>query len=213
MLSPSQTALPSLLPSGLISPRFRRRRAATADKPQAAADYGLNRSGPTPRPAPTAQKPRSPRSAPPSQVAPGPSFDPVPAVPIQHVTDAATPAPPLLGVRPPEAPRRLSTPAALPEIPSPAEIEFIESVERFSHTNWAREQRSEPGCDAAIRYILVGSPSVLPDYFLLHLASQAPPVVGSALFSRKRAPLHRRRRHSPTRAEVNASRPGLSRQA
>ena len=60
--SRSQTALPSLLPSGLISSRTRRRRAAAAGKPQAAVDYGFNRSDPTPRPAPTARKPR-PRPA------------------------------------------------------------------------------------------------------------------------------------------------------
>ena len=119
--SSSQTALPSLLPSGLISSRTRRRRAAAAGKPQAAVDYGFNRSDPTPPPAPTAGKPRPPRSAPPSQVAPGPSVDPVPAVPIQHATDAAPPAPSLLDALRPEAPRRVSTPAALPEMPSPAE--------------------------------------------------------------------------------------------
>ena len=37
--SPSQTALPSLLPSGLISSWTRRRRVAAAGKPQAAVDY------------------------------------------------------------------------------------------------------------------------------------------------------------------------------
>ena len=36
--SPSQMALPSLLPSGLISSRTRRRRAVIAGKPQAAVD-------------------------------------------------------------------------------------------------------------------------------------------------------------------------------
>ena len=30
----------------------------------------------------------------------------------------------------------------------------IESVERYSHTDWAREQRAEPVCDAVIRYLL-----------------------------------------------------------
>ena len=113
--------------------------------------------------------------APPSQVAPGPSIDPVPAALIQHATDAAPPAPPLLGALPPEAPWRVSTPAALPEMPSPTEIEFIESVERFSHNDWAREQRAKPVCDAAIRYLLLGSPSVLPDDFLLHLAPHKHP--------------------------------------
>ena len=90
-----------------------------------------------------------------------------------------------LGALPPEAPRRVSTPVALPEMPSSAEIEFIESVERYSHTDWAREQRAEPVCDAVVRYLLLSSPSVLPDNFLLHQAPRKlPPVVRSALFSR-----------------------------
>ena len=95
---------------------------------------------------------------------PRPSIDPV-----------TPPAPPLLGALPPEAPRRVSTPAALTEMPSPAEVELIEPVERFSHTDWAREQRVEPVRDAAIRYPLLGSLSVLPDDFLLLLAPHKRP--------------------------------------
>ena len=55
---------------------------------------------------------------------------------------------------PPDVPRRASNPAAFPEIPSPAEIECIESVaaeivlidyfKQYSHSEWAREQRAEP---------------------------------------------------------------------
>ena len=56
--SPSQMALPSLLPSGLISSRTRRRRAVIAGKPQAAVDYGFDRSEPTP---PTGPRPAPPR--------------------------------------------------------------------------------------------------------------------------------------------------------
>ena len=70
---------------------------------------------------------------------PRPSIDPV-----------TPPAPPLLGALPPEAPRRVSTPVALPETPSPAEIEFLESVERYSQTDSAREQRTERVCDAGV---------------------------------------------------------------
>ena len=106
---------------------------------------------------------------------PGHSIDPVPTVPIQQATDAATPAPPLLGALPADAPGRTSTPAALPEVPSPAEIEFIKSVERYTHTDWAREQRAEPVCDAAIRYLLLGRPSVVPEDFFLHLAPHKRP--------------------------------------
>ena len=152
--SPPQTALPSLLPSGVISSRTYRHRAAAAGKPQAGVEYGFDRSHlslPTvPRPVPAARKPRPPQSASTAQVAPGPSIDTVPTVPIQHTTDAATPAPPLLGTLPWEAPRRVSAPAALPETPSTAELEFLESVEWYSHTDWAREQRAETVCEADI---------------------------------------------------------------
>ena len=63
-------------------------------------------------------------------------------------------------------------------MPSPPEIEFIESVKRYSHTDWARGQRAEPVCDAAIRYFfLLGSPSVLHDDFRLHQAPlKRPPL-------------------------------------
>ena len=105
-----------------------------------------------------------------SQVAAGPFIDPVSAAPIQHATDAAI-TPPLLGALRPEASRRVSTPAVPPEMSSPVEIEFIESVDRYSPTDCAREQRSEPICDAAIQHLLLGSSSVIPNNFLLH----APP--------------------------------------
>ena len=132
--SSSQMALPSLPPSGHISSRTRRCQAAAAGEPTTVVDYGFARPRSTPptvpRPAPTARKPRPPRTTSLSEVCPRPSIDPVPIVPIGPTTDATTPAPPLLGTLPPDAPRRASTPAALPEIPPSAEIEFVESVER-----------------------------------------------------------------------------------
>ena len=60
-------------------------------------------------------------------------------------------------------------------MPSPAEIEVIESVERYPYTDWAREQRAEPVREAAIRYFLLGSPSVLPNDCLLHVAPHKRP--------------------------------------
>ena len=51
------------------------------------------------------------------------------------------------------------------------------SVERYSHTDWVREQRAEPVCDAAIRYLLFECPSVFPDDFLLHLAPHKRPPI------------------------------------
>lgn len=140
-------------------------------------------------------------------------------MPIQRATEAAPPAPPLLGALPPDAHRRVSTPAAFPEIYSPSEVGIIESVERFSHTDGAREHRTEPVCDAAIRNLLLASLSVPLDEFLLHLVSHqcpprrvisspgvspTPPFVGSALFGHQTASLHRQRRRPPPRAEANA---------
>ena len=126
-------------------------------------------------PPPTARKPGPPRTTPPSEASPRLSIDPVPTVPIRPTTDPVTPAPPLLGTLSPDAPRRASTPAALPEIPSPAETERIEPVKRYMHSDWARAQRAEPVCDAAIRRPLLGSPSALPNDFLLHLAPHKRP--------------------------------------
>ena len=109
---------------------------------------------------------------------------------------------------PSEAPRRFSTPDALPETSSPPEIESLESVEQCSHTDWAREQRAEPMRDATIRYLLLGCPSVLPDDFLLRLAPRnPPPIVGRARFSRYIPSLQRRRRYPPSSAEVSAPAP------
>lgn len=95
--SPPHVALPFLLTSGLSSSRIRRRRAAAAGKPQAAVGYGFDRWDLTPltvsRPDYIARNTDLPRNALPSQVLPGPFIDPVPTVPIQHDTDAITPAP------------------------------------------------------------------------------------------------------------------------
>ena len=97
--SSSQTPLPSLPPSGLIYPRTHRRQAAAAGKPTATVDYGFVRLHPTPptvpRLAPTARKPRPPRTTSPSEVSPRPSIDPVLTVPIPPATDAANTFPAL----------------------------------------------------------------------------------------------------------------------
>ena len=57
----------------------------------------------------------------------------------------------------------------------------------------AQEQRAEPACDAAIRYLLLGSPSFLPDDLLLHFPSHKTAVhVGNPLSNRQRMPSPRR---------------------
>ena len=35
-----------------------------------------------------------------------------------------------------------------------AEVELFESIKRFSDTDWAREERAEPVCDATILHDL-----------------------------------------------------------
>lgn len=51
------------------------------------------------------------------------------------------------------------------------ELDFRSSVKRFSHAAWAREQRNKPVCDATIRAILLGRPSVFPSDFLEDVSS------------------------------------------
>ena len=41
-------------------------------------------------------------------------------------------------------------------------LKFADSVARYSHADWEREQQAEPTCHAAMRYITIGRPSALP---------------------------------------------------
>ena len=43
-----------------------------------------------------------------------------------------------------------------------AELRCADSVARYSHSDWKREQHAESACHGAIRYITIGRPSVLP---------------------------------------------------
>ena len=47
-----------------------------------------------------------------------------------------------------------------------AELRFADSVARYSHVDWKREQHAEPTCHAMMRYVSIGRPSVLPLDFL-----------------------------------------------
>ena len=117
-----------------------------------------------------------------SEVSLRPSIGPVPTAPIRPTTDGVTPAPPLLDILPPDAPRRASTPAALSDMQSTAAVEFIESAERYTHSDWAREERSGSVCDAAIRNLLLGIPLVLPNDSLLQLESCTRPPLSEARY-------------------------------
>ena len=46
-----------------------------------------------------------------------------------------------------------------------AELRFADSVPRYSHDDWKREQHAEPTCHAMMRYVSIGRPSVLPPTF------------------------------------------------
>ena len=56
-----------------------------------------------------------------------------------------------------------------------AEMQFADSVARYSHADWMREQQAEPTCHAAMRYITLGRPSTLPADFLLCYPSHKRP--------------------------------------
>ena len=47
-----------------------------------------------------------------------------------------------------------------------AELQFADSVARYSHADWRREHQGEQTCHAAMRYITLGRPSTLPADFL-----------------------------------------------
>lgn len=103
--------------------------------------------------------PRPPRIVSPSGVlSEGPIIGPVYTVTIHRVTHAATSATPLVDVFSPDAPSSASAPAASSEIPISIEIEHVESVERYTHTGWVRDQRAEPVCDAPFGTISVEVP-------------------------------------------------------
>ena len=98
-----------------------------------------------------------------------------PAVTVQSGHNATESAPLFLGAQESD-----STPSTrLNEVSSPAELEFSESVERYSHAYRAREQRTKPTCDAASWYLLLGSPAL----------RSSPMICSIMLTSRKRPPL------------------------
>ena len=59
-----------------------------------------------------------------------------------------------------------TTPTRSDALDDAAELRFADSVARYSHADWKREQRAEPTCHATIRYISIGRPSALPPDFL-----------------------------------------------
>ena len=93
---------------------------------------------------------------------PAPANSPVPTVSIPSDRDRAEPVgTPLLRLTPPPG----DTPTAstkLDALGDAAELQFADSIARYSHADWGREQQAEPTCHAAMRYITIGWRSALP---------------------------------------------------
>ena len=132
---------PSLVPSERISrEELSGPKLLPSDPPSSQSIRASDPPGPVPPP-----------SANPAAVARSPSRPPVPSpsgrparppylAPAGTIPSAATttePALALLGARSSDA----TPPTALPEVPSPSELEFREHVERYACVDWACEQR------------------------------------------------------------------------
>ena len=106
-----------------------------------------------------------PRPGPPTAATPAPAASSVPTVPIPSDRVGAEPVgTPLLRLTPPlgDTP---PAPANLDALGDAAILQFADSVARFSHADWERQQQDEPTCHAARRYITIGRPSALPADF------------------------------------------------
>ena len=153
------------LSSNRISTRTRRRTAIASGNAPPAIDYGFGPGGapqPSTRRATTPPGVPQPRPVPPTAATPAPAASPVPTVSIPSDRDRAEPVgAPLL--RPGDTP---TAPTKLDALGDTAELPFADSVARYSHANWEREQQAEPTCHAAMRYIIIGRSSALPPDFL-----------------------------------------------
>ena len=155
--------------SDRISTRTRRRTATAAGVEPPAVDYGFGPGG-APRPSPrrTNIAPRVPRPqpGPPTATTLTPATSAVPTVPIPSVRGCAEAVgTPLLRL-PTSLGDTSPAPARLDADGDAAEMQFADSVARYSHTDWMREQQAEPTCHAAMRYITLGRPPTLPADFL-----------------------------------------------
>ena len=85
---------------------------------------------------------------------------------------------PLLRLPPPPGDTP-TAPTKLDALGDAAELQFADSVARYSHTAWEREQQAEPTCHAAMRYIPIGRPSALqPDFLSCYPSHKLPPLSG-----------------------------------
>ena len=97
---------------------------------------------------------------------PTPAASSVPTVPIPSDRARAEPVgTPLLRLTPPLG-GTPPAPVKLNALGDAAVLQFADSVARYLHADWEREQQAEPTCHAAMRYITIGRPSALPADFL-----------------------------------------------
>lgn len=159
----------SLDPTEMISTRTRRRPAAAAGVARPAVDYVFSEPEDTPPApsviAPVVVPPRASRSAVSRQIGsavPMPSDSGLSATARVSASPSTPTSGPLLGSSP--------VPPAVEDIASSrAELDVLQSVASYSLSDWAGEQRSEPVCDVAVRYLQLDKPSVLPPGFRDHV--------------------------------------------
>ena len=145
-----------------------------------AVDYGFGPGGaprPSARRANTPPRVPRPRPGPPTAAIPAPAASSVPTVPVPSDRDRAEPVgtpflrlTPTLGDTPP-------APAKLDALGDATKLQFADSVARYSHAEWERQQQAEPTCHTAMRYITIGRPSALPaDFLSYYLSHNQPPL-------------------------------------
>ena len=145
---------------------MRRRSTTAAGNVSPAVDYGFGPGG-APRPSfsRVTTPPRASRSrqAPPAAVIPALLADsPVRTVPLPPDRDHAEPMGiPLLRLTPSSGDMP-TAPTGSDALGDAAELRLADSVARYSHTDWNREQHAGPTYYAAMLYISTGRPSVLP---------------------------------------------------
>ena len=183
--SPGPPAPPTVKSSSdLISTRTRRRTATAAGVAPPTVDYGFGPGGAPRRYDRRANTlPRVPRSrpAPPTTATPPAAASLVPTVSIPSERDRAEPVrTPRLRLPPPLG-DTARAPAKLDALGDAAELQFADSVARYSHADWAQEQNAAPTYHAAMRYITIGRPSALPvDLSSCYPSHNQPPLLPDA---------------------------------
>ena len=100
---------------------------------------------------------------------------PVSTVSIPSDRDRAEPSGTPL-IRLPSTPGDTPTaPTKLEALDDVDELQFTDSIRRFSHANWDREPQAVPTCHASMRCITIGRPQALPPDFLTPYASHKRP--------------------------------------